>query len=70
MTSWLTINKQQTIKQMKEYRFMTTTKKLTEKQMDKRNARIQKMYSTGKFTHRSLAKVIGLSKTSIGRILQ
>lgn len=49
---------------------MTIAKKLTEKQMVARNAKINKMYASGKYTHRSLAKVVGLSKTSIGRILQ
>ena len=45
------------------------TKRLTEKQMAKRNAKIQKLYATGKYTHRSLAKIVGLSKTRVGVIV-
>ncbi|MDD5651353.1 MAG: hypothetical protein PHF86_13220 [Candidatus Nanoarchaeia archaeon] len=43
------------------------TKKLMS--MAKRDTRIRKMYSTGKFSVRSLANKIGLSKTRVHEII-
>jgi DNA-binding transcriptional regulator LsrR (DeoR family) len=39
------------------------------KQMQKRNARIKKMYKTGKYSVRELATKIGLSKSRVGEII-
>ena len=46
-----------------------TTKKLTFEQRRKRNERIRKMYSTGKYSHRTLAEKVGLAKSTINDIL-
>ena len=42
---------------------------MTEKQMTKRNQRIKKLYSSGKYSIRGLAKKVGLSKTRVGEII-
>lgn len=48
---------------------MSTSKKLTPKQMAKRNERIQKLYDSGKYTTRSLAAKVGLSKSRVAEIV-
>ena len=48
---------------------MSKAKKLSFDQMCKRNDKIRNMYETGKYSHRSLAKKVGLSKSRIGEIL-
>jgi DNA-binding XRE family transcriptional regulator len=45
------------------------TKKLTTAQRIKRDLRIHKLYASGKYTHRSLAAKVGISKTRVGEIL-
>lgn len=45
------------------------SKRLTRVQLDKRNEKIRKLYSTGKYSHRSLAAKVGLAKSTIGDIL-
>ena len=42
---------------------------MTEKAMAKRNARIKKLYKTGKYSVRCLAERVGLSKTRVGEII-
>jgi len=37
--------------------------------MFNRNEKIRDMYETGKYSHRTLAKKVGLSKSRIGEIL-
>lgn len=37
--------------------------------MIQRNAKIRKLYKTGKFSVRSLARKVGLSKTRVGEII-
>jgi len=43
--------------------------KLTAKQMAKRNERIAKLASTGKYSIRQLAEKVGLSKTRVHEII-
>jgi DNA-binding Lrp family transcriptional regulator len=45
------------------------TKKLTAKQMAKRNEKIAKLASTGKYSIRQLAERVGLSKTRVHEII-
>lgn len=42
---------------------------MTDKQMAKRNERIKKLYTTGKYSVRSLSSKVGLSKTRVGEII-
>ena len=42
---------------------------MTARQMEKRNERIIRLYESGKYTVRSLAQKVGLSKTRVGEIL-
>jgi transcriptional regulator with XRE-family HTH domain len=44
-------------------------KKLTETQRQKRDERIRKLYGSGKYSQRSLAVKVGLSKSRVGEIL-
>jgi biotin operon repressor len=44
--------------------------KLTAKQMAKRNEKIVKLASTGKYSIRQIAEKIGLSKTRIAEIIK
>ena len=47
----------------------TKTKRLSPDKIVSRNEKIQKMYSTGKYSVRSLAEKVGLSKTRVGEII-
>lgn len=42
---------------------------MTKKEMKQRNLRIKKLYKTGKYSVRSLARKVGLSKTRVGEII-
>ena len=42
---------------------------MSKKQMNARNAKIKKLYSTGKYSQRKLAAKVGMSKSRIGEIV-
>jgi DNA-binding Lrp family transcriptional regulator len=50
-------------------RSLSMATKLTAKQMAKRNERIAKLASTGKYSIRQLAEKVGLSKTRVHEII-
>ena len=42
---------------------------MSDKQMVKRNQRIKKLYKSGKYSVRGLARKVGLSKSRVGEII-
>lgn len=76
---WKTLNPASTEAFRKEVVFMKNqyvgegtvvrTKRLTPKQLEKRNERIERMYATGKYTQRQIADIVGISRTRVGEIV-